>query len=325
MRLGVAAVAVAAGLVAACGGGDGTTLGPGQGQGYGQGTMGGDTTGNNSSSSGTGSNNNNSTGSNNNTGSGNNTSQPSAAPGSSGSAAHQYFVANVYPSIEGTCGGCHNNGTDGSPKFLVASDADTSYKNLDARGDIIVDPAQSLLIHQGSHDGSKAPALTSAQVTTITDWLTQEMQERAGQAAPVNVLSKIGSCLDQTKFNAIGFQNLRTTKRTTENANNCTGCDNAPCRTCHTGGDGGFYMAMGSSLDTTTFTETQTPQYVVKYIGLNGTAPVASDAIKTKSAATQTGAPYTHPMFTIPATMQTALDEFVSDAVTKYTNKQCGQ
>jgi hypothetical protein len=233
---------------------------------------------------------------------------------------------NVYPSIEGTCGGCHNNATDGAPQFLKAMDANTSYQNLDARGDIIVDPSQSLMLHQGSHDGGKAPALTSDQATTVTTWLTQEMQERAGSAAPVNVLQKIGmSCLDQTKFDAIGFQNLRTTQRQGENANNCTGCNNAPCRTCHTGGDGGFYMAVGSALDNTTFQETQTPQYIVKYIGLNGTAPVASDAIKNKAAAVATGAPYTHPMFTIPATMQTAIDDFVQDAVTKYQNKQCGQ
>jgi hypothetical protein len=232
---------------------------------------------------------------------------------------------NVYPSIENTCGGCHNTGVDGSPKFLVAMDANTSYQNLDARGDIIVDPSQSLMLHQGAHDGGKAPALTADQTTTVTNWLTQEMQERAGQAAPVNVLSKIGACLDQTKFDAIGFQNLRTTQRQGENANNCTGCNNAPCRTCHTGGDGGFYMAVGSSLDTTTFTETQTPQYIVKYIGLNGTAPTASNALMTKSQATQTGAPYTHPMFTIPATMQTAIDDFVQDAITRYQAKQCGQ
>jgi hypothetical protein len=231
----------------------------------------------------------------------------------------------VFPTLETTCGGCHNSGTDGAPKFLVANDPTTSYTSLDARGDIIVEAASSQLLKQGTHDGGKAPSLTTDQVTKINTWLGDEMTERAGTAAPVNVLSKIGTCLDQTKFNAIGFDKLVTTKRNNENANNCTGCNNAPCRTCHTGGDGGFYMAMGSSLDMTTFAKSQTAQFIPKYIGLNGTTPVASNAIMTKSDATKTGAAYSHPMFTMSPQMQTALDAFVTDAITKYQNKQCGQ
>jgi hypothetical protein len=319
-RYVVLAALSAAALVAACGSGDTSQLGNGTGA---SGTPGGDTSGGNNSTSGDPT-----SGDPSNAGTPPSTPSappPAAGPGSTGSLGHAYFVANVYPSIETTCGTCHNTGVDGSPKFLVASDATTSYQNLDARGDVIVAPDSSVILHHGAHDSGKAPEPTAAQITTITNWLNQEMQDRAGQAAPVNVLSKMGTCLDQTKFDAIGFQTLVTTKRTTENANNCTGCNNAPCRTCHTGGDGGFYMAVGSSLDSTTFAETQTPTYIVKYLGLNGATPVASNAIATKSAATKTGAPYTHPMFTIPTTMQTALDAFVADAITKYAAGTCGK
>ena len=49
-----------------------------------------------------------------------------------------------------------------------------------------------------------------------------------GAAAPVNLMAKLGNCLDQTKFTAIGLANLRTVPRTNENTDNCTGC-NMPC------------------------------------------------------------------------------------------------
>ena len=313
----LAAALAAAGLVAACGSDGSGSLGNGPG-GYGQ-------TGNSGNSGNT---NGSPSGDNggNSSGNGNGSNPPPAAgPGSTTSTAHQYFVANVYPSLESTCGGCHNGGADGAPKFMVANDANATYSNLDARANVIVEAASSQLLKQGSHDSGKAPALTADQTTKINTWLADEATERVGKAAPVNVLSKIGSCLDQTKFDAIGFDKLATTKRNGENANNCEGCNNAPCRTCHTGGDGGFYMAAGSGLDKTTFAKSQTTPFIAKYLGLNGTTPVASNAIMTKSQATQTGAPYSHPMFTLSPAMQTSLDAFVNDAITKYQNKQCGQ
>jgi hypothetical protein len=312
----LAAAVAAAVLVAACGSDSSGSLGNGEPGGYGNtGNTGNPGNGGNTGNPGNGG----------GGGGGGGSTPPASGAGSTGSAGHQYFVANVYPSLETTCGGCHNGGTDGAPKFMVANDANATYSNLDARGDIIVDAASSQILKQGTHDSGKAPALTADQVTKINTWLADEAKDRVGTAAPVNVLSKIGTCLDQTKFNAIGFDKLVTTRRNNENANNCTGCNNAPCRTCHTGGDGGFYMAMGSGLDNTTFAKSQTTPYIAKYLGLNGTTPVASNAIMTKSQATQTGAAYSHPMFTLSPAMQTALDAFVTDAITKYDNKQCGQ
>lgn len=65
-----------------------------------------------------------------------------------------------------------------------------------------------------------------------------------GNLSQVNVLEKFGDCLDPAAFAAIGLEKLVTTRRTAqnnannvtpwnENANECTGCNNAPCRTCH--------------------------------------------------------------------------------------------
>ena len=243
---------------------------------------------------------------------------PSSGPGSSGSAAHAYFVNTVYSTLA-NCTACHGTGAQGAPK-MMETDATTTYSELDARGLIVTN---SLLLTHGTHAGGAAPALNATQQSAVTTWLQMEATERQGTAAPVNVLEKLGGCLDQTLFNNIGLQNLKTTKRTNENANRCTGCDNAPCRVCHTAGDNGFYMALGSNIDNGTFAATKTPQYIVKYFGLNGVEPVASNAIATKSAATVTAAPYTHPMFTLTPAMQTGLDAFVNDAIGKYKAGTC--
>lgn len=245
---------------------------------------------------------------------------PASGPGSASSPAHQFFVDKVFPVLN-VCVTCHATGNLGAPRFL-ATDANGAYQGIDAHG-LIQD--QSLLLTKGTHAGGSAPALDANQASVITQWLALEAKERVGQAAPVNILEKMGSCLDKTLFDAIQFQQLKTTKRDKENADNCTGCNQTPCRSCHTGGDGGFYMAVGSALDQNTFTETQSAKFIVKYIGLNGTTPVASNAIKLKGEATVTDRPYSHPMFTVPTDMQQRIDAFVTAAITKYQNKQCGQ
>ncbi|WP_394838812.1 hypothetical protein LVJ94_18130 [Pendulispora rubella] len=245
---------------------------------------------------------------------------PPSGPGSVESAGHKAFNASVYPKI-GRCVECHANGTAGAPKFLT-TDANTSYQGLDARGLIV---PNSLVLTKGSHASGAAPALDAAQSQAVQEWLTQEAADRGGQQAPENILEKMGGCLDEAKFKAIGFQNLTTTKRQGENRNNCTGCDNAKCRTCHTGGDGGFYMAAGSNLDTSTFQETKSVKYIVKYLGLNGTEPVASNAIQAKADATAKDKPYSHPLFTLKPEMKTAIDAFVNDAIAKYKAGSCGQ
>jgi hypothetical protein len=223
------------------------------------------------------------------------------------------------------CTGCHASAVDGAPKMMEAP-ADTTYQELDARGLIA---SNSLLLTHGTHDAGKAPALTTAQQQVMTTWLGMEAQERQGQAAPTNVLADIGKCADENLFNQIGFANLKTQPKTNENPNRCTGCDKAQCRVCHEGGDQGFMMAEGSNLEPagTTFHETflgaSSPTYVVKYFGLNGTQPVASNAIVTKMQAVAVAPPYTHPMFVMSQTMQDALNAFVQDAITKYNNHTC--
>src|SRR5262249_39486521 len=116
-----------------------------------------------------------------------------------------------------------------------------------------------------------------------------------------------------------------------ENANNCTGCDQAQCNTCHSADAAtNFNDAVGNNIlpADTTFNNTKltNPAYITKYFGVSPDGkPIASDGIKKKSDATMKDKAYTHPMFTLTANQQTALNAFVADVITKYTAGTCGQ
>jgi cytochrome c553 len=232
----------------------------------------------------------------------------------------------VYPLLA-VCQACHSTGTDGAPK-MMDSPADTTYSELDALGLIVTN---SLILSHGSHDTGKAPALTGAQSSAVTQWLSLEAAERVGTAAPANLMVEVGACASKADWDAIGWTNLRTKPRPDENPNKCTACDNQVCASCHDGGDQGFFMAEGSAFDANDTSFVQTFQangpsmmtYINKFFGLNGATPVASNAIANKAAAVALGPAYSHPLFVIPATVQTGLDKFVTDAITAYTNHTC--
>ena len=243
---------------------------------------------------------------------------PATGPGSAASTARQFFIDQVYPSLNTTCASCHSTGLNGAPVFLQ-NVAATAYQTIDVRG--MIQP-NSLLAAKGVHVG---PALTGPQRTLVATWLAKEASERVGQAAPVNILEKIGDCLDENLFKAIGFENLRTQPGQNENADTCTGCNKAQCNVCHTAGDGGFYMALGSGLDDTTFAKTKQAAFVIKYIGLNGTTPVPSSAIKLKSDSTVLDPMHYHPMFKLDAAMLKGIDDFAKAAIYKYLAGQCGK
>ena len=230
----------------------------------------------------------------------------------------------MFPALTTTCGSCHAPpGSAGAPTFWN-SDAATAYTSVEARGYIT---SASMLLRKGQHTG---PALSGQESADVTQWLTLEQQVR-GTQTPVDLLSKLGNCVDATKFQAILLNQLKTIKRTNENANNCTGCNQAPCQTCHTTGEYAMH-ANFSQIGTPTLKAMQanatSPEgiYIIsKYVTTNGTLLVPSTALKDKATATATGVPYSHPMFTVTPAMETAIEAFATDIITKYNAKTCGQ
>lgn len=268
-------------------------------------------------------------------GSGGDYSAPAAAPsagddtpppGVSDNAAKVYFVENVYPSLMVTCGSCHvAPGSQGAPPWLSSASASDAYTMIEGRG--YINLSSSLLLKKGAHEG---PQLTPDQVNAITQWLTLENQVR-GSATPANLLAKLGDCLDKTKFATIKLDQLRTIQRTNENANRCTGCNQAYCQNCHEQGEYTMYSNNGD-LGMATFdalaantTSSDGTYLIEKYITTNGTSLVPATAISDKATVTQTGPAYSHPMFKVSTDMQAAIVDFANDAITKYNAKSCGQ
>lgn len=242
-------------------------------------------------------------------------------------AGKQFYTANVHPFLAQKCASCHAPGGAGSPAWIDKADAAKAYEMIYANGYAV---PNSRVVVKGVHAGGAGPELSSAEKAKFDEWIAMEMKD-GGQKSQVNVLEKIGDCFDQQKFQDIGLQNLRTTRRNGENANNCTGCNNTMCMTCHSGDDAtNFVLALGNPNlpQTYTFEESKktNPAYIQKYFTTSPTGePVASNGLRKKSEATIADKPYTHPMYRVSDTMQARIDEFVNDAITKFKAKQCGQ
>lgn len=245
-----------------------------------------------------------------------------------------YYVANVHPFLAQKCATCHEVGP-GSPNWTNKADANKGYDLLYLNG-YVVD--NSRIIMKGAHNGGTAPELTAEEKTAFISWVTMEKQD-GGNTAQVNVLENFGTCFDKTKFDAIKLGDLRTIRRTrdnnptqqNENANNCTGCNEAPCTTCHSGDEGSlFVMAIGNNVLPAdyTFEESKklSPPYIRQYFGTTPTGdPVGSDGIQKKSDGTVQGAAYSHPMFKLSTEQQASMKAFVDDAVAKFKAGTCGK
>jgi mono/diheme cytochrome c family protein len=247
----------------------------------------------------------------------------SLPPGVTSGTGKEFFLKSVAPELNAACGSCHTSGSAGAPVFLNA-DANLSYGLVENRGYIMTG---SILVRKGAHLG---PALTANQAKIVNDWVALEIGVR-GNKAPTNIFSKLGTCVDVAKFAEIRLDNLRTIRRTNENANNCTGCNAALCSTCHKEGEAGFHSNFGGLGTLTSKALQENAQsaegvfFISKYVATNGTALTAATGLKDKAAATATDQPYGHPLYQVSPEMDTALQAFAQDVITKYNAKQCGQ
>jgi hypothetical protein len=244
--------------------------------------------------------------------------------------------ASVHPILSSKCGSCHGTAGPG-PNWLTAADADKSYAQILQQGYAV---PQSRIVVKGAHGGVTTNVLTSTEIGTYNQFVTLQNGAAGGAAATPNVLAALGGCFDRTKFDAMQMQNWQTTRRTTnnntnnvtpwnENANNCTGCNNAPCSTCHSSDPAtNFVNAVGSPIfpKDYTFNETKKtqPAYISKFFGIGPDGkPIASNGIQKKSDSTMKAKAYTHPMFNLTDQQKTALDAFVNDTIASYNAGKC--
>lgn len=246
-----------------------------------------------------------------------------------------FYKASVHPTLASKCGSCHG-ATGPGPSWLTSADADKSYAQLFQQGYVI---SQSRITLKGAHGGVTTNVLTAAEIGTYNQWVGMETAAGGAKATP-NVLAALGGCFDRTKFDAMQMQNWQTTRRTNnnntndvtpwnENANNCTGCNNAPCSTCHSADPAtNFVNAVGSPIFPADYTFTETkktaPAYISKFFGVGPDGkPVASNGIQKKADATMKDKAYTHPMFNLNNQQKAALEAFVQDTITKFNAGAC--
>lgn len=264
-------------------------------------------------------------------------STPSGPVPTNSPAGKEFYTTNVHPFMAQKCAACHGAAGPG-PTWLTAADAEKSYAQLFQVGYVV---EQSRVIVKPAHGGSTTNVLSTAEIQKYNEWVAMELAD-GGQEAPPNVLEKLGDCFDRQKFDAMNLGQWRTTRRTNnnntnnvtpwnENADTCTGCDNAPCTTCHSADAATNYKnAVGNPIlpADNTFEETKltTPAYITKYFGVSPEGkPIASDSLRKKAEATRKDKAYSHPMFTLTPNQSAALDAFVNDVIDKYNAGLCGK
>jgi len=247
-----------------------------------------------------------------------------------------FYKASVHPILSSKCGGCHGAPGPG-PNWLTAADADKSYAQILQQGYVI---PQSRIVLKGAHGGVTTNVLSTTEIGTYNQFVTMQNAAGGGAAATPNVLAALGGCFDRAKFDAMQMQNWQTTRRTNnnntnnvtpwnENANNCTGCNNAPCSTCHSADAATrFVNAVGSPIFPADYTFTETkktePAYISKFFGIGPDGkPIASNGIQKKSDATMKDKAYTHPMFNLTAQQKAGIDAFVNDTIASFAAGKC--
>src|SRR5262249_29715505 len=134
-------------------------------------------------------------------------------------------------------------------------------------------------------------------------------------------LAMFGKCMSATDWQTAGLTQL---------AKVATNNNNGTCNSCHLTGDGGNYLASADAQ--TTFAKQQEFPFIKRWV--SGTydtdgnfvalKAVPREYLKADEAAKCDKAKEPcHPTFTMPATLKTGIDTFISTTLTKMQNNAC--
>ncbi|MEP7121824.1 MAG: cytochrome c [Byssovorax sp.] len=250
-----------------------------------------------------------------------------AGGGMVGGQAKAYYIANIDSQLNATCASCHASGQNGAPIFM-GMNPEASYNALDQHGGLVVAPENSLMLLHGAHTG---PALTAAEKTDVTTWLTMEANERglstgggmggADGGAPSAItlkqaLDEYGACMDITDW----------TDNKLDTLYNAQTLNYGPCGGCHGNGDGGNWL---SSNKQETFDMNKKFPYIKRQI--TGTVDadgnfkdlIASNRWIQKGSEPCQPNTNCHPAYVLPPTLKTGVETFVSKTLDKWHNKTC--
>jgi len=258
-------------------------------------------------------------------------------PTGSASMARTMFETGVYPIIKNgaaasDCSECHDaTHPSGNTVGFVAGTVADAYATITSFQQVVGNftPAEAGIVTQ-VNAGHNARVYTADQMTTITNWLAQEVTERSAsgtttstgsESATARVLNQFSSCMTIDDFNAA---NMATAW------GQMTAQNNQKCEACHATGYNGFIAT--EIAETTTsgtpglFTTMSTNEtYLTPYftVDLSGGDSAAKVIINTVAfmGVSQAQPPHVeHPQFNaMDNDGMTALTTFYNSVMTKVT------
>jgi hypothetical protein len=260
-------------------------------------------------------------------------------PAGSSGMGKMMFDQNVYPIISSAtaasgcaAAGCHgaaNSPSGATTAFVSANPSDgyataTSFTSL--VGNFTATGAGILTQVTAGHNGR---LYSDAERQKITDWLAQEVTERAGGTGTGTgmgggtgaVMDAFSSCMNITDFNAANMSDAWGTM---------TASNNSRCETCH--GTGGYGMIASQIPETTNgtpgmFTVMSTnPNYIVQFFKVDPTTNKVVINMTSFEGVSAGQAPHTeHPRFNADQNQGiTALTTFFTAIDAKVTAGGCG-
>jgi hypothetical protein len=235
-----------------------------------------------------------------------------------GNDAKQSFVNNVYPLINPTCSKCHSTGLNGAPIFL-ASTADGSYNAIEGTPGLIAPPESSPIVQKGIHSG---PALTTDEVTAVTNWLNLEVKDRGILATgkPANIwaaFSQFGACMDYNRWLALKLDTI---------AQQPTDGNQGQCMSCHNRGQANNWLSADAADTFNHFTKFPfVERLVVGSVDDKGAFAglVKSDRLVQKGIEERQANANSHPTYTLLTPLAMGIDQFVSETISNMNAQAC--
>lgn len=256
-------------------------------------------------------------------------------PTGSTSMARTMFETGVYPIIKsGTsasdCSECHDaKAPSGNTVGFVAESVTDAYATITSFQQVVGNftPAEAGIITQ-INVGHNARMYTADQMTTVTNWLAQEVTERSAsgtttstgsESATARVLNQFSSCMTIDDFNAANMADAW---------GNMQAQNNQACEACHATGYNGF---IATEIPTTTTSGTPglfsvistnetylTPYFTVDLSGGDSAAKVIVNTVAFMGVSQAQPPHVEHPTFNAMTNDgMTALNTFYTSVMTK--------
>jgi hypothetical protein len=238
--------------------------------------------------------------------------------------------------LQQKCSQCHADAALPGPDFLGTDKNNTAAYYTSITSDtrfMTAVPENSLLLLKGQHTGPAfcspesnmtAPCTPTTEKATVTAWLVQEARERmttmpmptmGSQPRTLQeAMTRFGACMDRATWD----QTYGASQQTEIAYQNTT---QGRCYSCHSTGTAGSFLSQNSG---DTFDQNRLMPNILKLVqptyNPDGTLKDLAPANRWRDKGNEATQGGTHPTFNLSAARQGALDQFLTQTLTKYRN-----